>query len=84
LEAKRMKVSTNEPTIADLNETANDEDILVVPRIGDKLEKKIRLSNDYSVKIIGRACRWWLTYLRPTLVCSQISPPLPKISDLLL
>jgi hypothetical protein len=53
-----MKVSTNEPTIADLNETDNDEDIFGIPRIGDKLENKIRLYNDYSVKIIGRACRW--------------------------
>jgi hypothetical protein len=53
-----MKVSANEPPIADLNETDNDEDIFVIPRIGDKLENKIRLSSDYSVRIIGMTCHW--------------------------
>jgi hypothetical protein len=51
-----MKVSANEPPIADLNETDNGEDILVIPRIGNKLQNKIRLSIDYSIKIIGRTC----------------------------
>jgi hypothetical protein len=51
-----MKASANAPPIADLDETDNGEDILVIPRIGDKLENKIRLSIDYSIKIIGRTC----------------------------
>jgi hypothetical protein len=51
-----MKASANAPPIADLDETDNGEDILVIPRIGDKLQNKIRLSIDYSIKIIGRTC----------------------------
>jgi hypothetical protein len=58
LEAKRRKVSANELAITDANETDTREDIFVIPRIGDKLENKIRLSSDYSVKLIGRKCLW--------------------------
>jgi hypothetical protein len=39
--------------IADLDETDNGEDLFLVSRIRERIQNKLRLSRDYSVKIIG-------------------------------
>jgi hypothetical protein len=51
LEAKRTKAITNVSPIVEISETDNeDNDILLVYRTRYKLQNKIRLSMDYSVK----------------------------------
>jgi hypothetical protein len=40
------------------DETDNDDDTFVVPRIRNRLQNKISLSVDYCVKIIGTRRHW--------------------------
>jgi hypothetical protein len=42
LETKRMKAMANVSPIADTDETANDDDIFIMPRIRDRFHNKIR------------------------------------------
>jgi hypothetical protein len=46
-----MKAMTNVTPIADTDETANDDDIFIMPRIRDRFHNKIRYRvSDYPVK----------------------------------
>ena len=47
-----MKAMANVNPIADLDETDNGEDIFIVSRIRERIQNKLRLLRDYSVKII--------------------------------
>jgi hypothetical protein len=54
LEAKRIIAMTTVSPVIVAGDTNNGEDFLITPRTRDRFPSKIRLWNNYSVKILRR------------------------------